>query len=121
MLIEIRWKRLDSDTAFCHSQKTVLKKNNRNSGHCQGVMDIKPGKKGQCILKNAKLSRVSIGRWVFFAVVILTKDRKEIKKRKAAGKSSKSDKWVEGANSQHKARKYLKYCLNCQDTCMRIL
>lgn len=82
-------------------------------------MDIKPGKKGQCFLKNAKLS--SIGRWGFFAVVILTKDRKEIKKRKAAGKSSKSDKWVEGANSQYKPRKYLKYCLNCQDPRMRIL
>lgn len=97
----------------------LKKNNNRNSGHCQGVMDIKPGKKGQCFLKNAKLS--SIGRWGFFAVVILTKDRKEIKKRKAAGKSSKSDKWVEGANSQHKPRKYLKYCLNCQDPRMRIL
>lgn len=35
-----------------------------NSGHCQGVMDIKPGK--NFLLKNAKLSRVSISRCFFF-------------------------------------------------------
>lgn len=38
-----------------------------NSGHCQGVMDIEPGKNRQrFLLKNAKLSRVSISRWGFF-------------------------------------------------------
>lgn len=49
-------------------QKTILKYFKINNlGHCQEVMDIKPGKNEQhFLIKNAKLSRESISRCSFF-------------------------------------------------------